>query len=217
MSALKWIVSEAKKLKKEYPKRYTKWTDYVKQASAIYASKHKGVSPVGKKKAAPKKVGAVKKKAAPKKVAKKKAPKKLKYAGTLKAQDGKRMYKYSLGKKPVSTHKDTKSHNVQIKVVSGTKKIGAWYDHKPFTLTDLKKIHKDFFAKGYETYFHIKKKKIVVSKKLESQVYLEKQNIPYLGISYTARKVHPDGSFGDTKRFSHISDLESYIDKHITF
>lgn len=63
MTALKWITTEAKKLKKQYPKRFAKWTEYVAQASAIYASKHKGKSPVGKKK-----VGAVKKKAAHKKV-----------------------------------------------------------------------------------------------------------------------------------------------------
>lgn len=69
MTALQWIVKEAKKIKKEYPKRFAKWTDYVAQASAIYAKKHKGHSPVGKKKA---KVGAVKKKAAVKKVAHKK-------------------------------------------------------------------------------------------------------------------------------------------------
>jgi hypothetical protein len=50
MTALKWITTEAKKLKKQYPKRFAKWTDYVSQASAIYASKHKGKSPVGKKK-----------------------------------------------------------------------------------------------------------------------------------------------------------------------
>ena len=61
MTALQWILKEAKKLKKQYPKRFTKWTDYVAQASAIYSSKHKGKSPVGKKKAA-------KKKAAKKKV-----------------------------------------------------------------------------------------------------------------------------------------------------
>ena len=76
MTALQWIVKEAKSLKKSYPKRFTKWTDYVKQASAIYASKHKGKSPVGKKKAAPKKVAV--KKTAKKKigVVKKKAAKK---------------------------------------------------------------------------------------------------------------------------------------------
>lgn len=49
MTALKWITNEAKKLKKAYPKRFATWREYVAQASAIYASKHKGKSPVGKK------------------------------------------------------------------------------------------------------------------------------------------------------------------------
>jgi hypothetical protein len=48
-TALRWIVAEAKKLKRSYPHRFKKWTDYVSQASAIYASKHGGKSPVGKK------------------------------------------------------------------------------------------------------------------------------------------------------------------------
>jgi len=69
MSALQLIIKEAKSLKKSFPKRFTKWTDYVKQASAIYASKHGGKSPVGKKKAV--------KKVAVKKAAKKKAVKKV--------------------------------------------------------------------------------------------------------------------------------------------
>lgn len=64
MTALQNIIKEAKSLKKSFPKRFKKWTDYVKQASAIYASKHKGKSPVGKKKI-------VKKKLVKKKVAKK--------------------------------------------------------------------------------------------------------------------------------------------------
>ena len=67
MTALQWIVKEAKAIKKKYPKRFSKWTDYVAQASAIYASKHKGKSPVGKKKAAPKKAAKKKVGAAPKK------------------------------------------------------------------------------------------------------------------------------------------------------
>jgi len=60
MTALQSILKEAKALRKSFPTRYKKWTDYVKQASAIYASKHKRKSPVGKK-------HAVKKKAAKKK------------------------------------------------------------------------------------------------------------------------------------------------------
>jgi len=55
MTALQSILKEAKALRKSFPTRYKKWTDYVKQASAIYASKHKGKSPVGKKHAVKKK------------------------------------------------------------------------------------------------------------------------------------------------------------------
>lgn len=55
-SALHWIINEAKRLRREYPRRFKTWREYVAQASAIYASKHKGNSPVGKKR----KVGAKK-------------------------------------------------------------------------------------------------------------------------------------------------------------
>jgi len=277
MSALQWIVKEAKSLKKSYPKRFTKWTDYVKQASAIYASKHGGKSPVGKKKTVVKgsssplkkkvlgalpigftgniwgvkfkivnqyniygdvtaiaedietgnriltfdgvkhtgnlsenfytyisnhrtndakvsdmeikrlkatllkfcknmqmevkafnsgKTKTIKKqplviplpksivkKAAPKKVAiKKAAPKKsatkkhLKYAGTMHSQDGKKMYKYSLGKTPSGTHKDIKIHNVNIKIVSGINEINehSLTDLK-HSLEKLKKYQKELF------------------------------------------------------------------------
>jgi hypothetical protein len=70
MTALQTIIKEAKHLKSKYPKRFQKWTEYVAQASAIYSSKHKGISPVGKKK-----VGAIKKKTV-KKTAKKSVVKK---------------------------------------------------------------------------------------------------------------------------------------------
>lgn len=55
-NALRWIITEAKSLRRKHPKRFDTWREYVAQASAIYASKHKGKSPVGKKR----KVGAVK-------------------------------------------------------------------------------------------------------------------------------------------------------------
>jgi len=73
----------------------------------------KGKKTVIKKKAIVKKVGAIKKKITPKKVSKKKAPKKLKYAGTAKAQNGKKMYKYSLGKKPNEKSILNKIHKVK--------------------------------------------------------------------------------------------------------
>lgn len=58
MTALQVIIKEAKAIRKKNPKM--EWKKAVAQASAIYASKHKGKSPVGKK-------HAVKKKAAKKK------------------------------------------------------------------------------------------------------------------------------------------------------
>jgi len=72
MTAIEIISSEAKKIRKKYP--YKDWKNCIKEASAIYKSKHKG-----------------------------------KVSGT---------------KKPTkkSLHKDTKSHNVNIRVVSGTPK-----------------------------------------------------------------------------------------------
>jgi hypothetical protein len=48
-SALKWITTEAKKIRKKYPNRFDTWREYVAQASAIYSSKHGGKSPVGHK------------------------------------------------------------------------------------------------------------------------------------------------------------------------
>ena len=109
MSALKWIVKEAKAIKKKYPKRFSKWTDYVAQASAIYASKHKGKSPVGKKKT-------VKKKAVKRKVAKKRIGA-TSYEGISKIVRKKAVRKSAT--KKAYTHKDTKSHNVKISVMSG--------------------------------------------------------------------------------------------------
>lgn len=74
------IAKDAKRLKKKYPNRFNRlkkserWSKgYMKQASAIYASKH-GSSPVGKKR---KKVGAVKKRK-PRVVTKKRTTRKRK-------------------------------------------------------------------------------------------------------------------------------------------
>ena len=129
MTALKWITTEAKKLKKQYPKRFATWREYVAQASAIYSAKHKGKSPVGKKKT----VSGVKKK-------------------TVKKTVTKKPVKKSTG----SYHKDTKSHNVNIKVVSGVEKdINRTIEQLKKLQTDLKiaeqnyKKSKDQFTKFY--------------------------------------------------------------------
>jgi hypothetical protein len=89
----------------------------LKEAFAHVYGKKVGAAPKKKaaKKAAPKKAAKkVVKKAAPKKVAKKAAPKKV----------ARKVIKKAAPKRSVSLHKDTKSHNVNIRVMSGYKKIG---------------------------------------------------------------------------------------------
>jgi hypothetical protein len=85
----------------------------LKEAFAHVYGKKVGAAPKKKaaKKAAPKKAAKVVKKAAPKKAAKKKHTK----YGVVK----KHVRRVAGMKKPESVHKDTKSHNVNIRVVSG--------------------------------------------------------------------------------------------------
>jgi len=110
MTALQSIIKEAKAIRKKSPK--IEWKKAVAQASAIYASKHKGKSPVGKKKAVKK---AAKKKAVGKYV---KTVKKGKITNVVYKRK-----KIGAVKKATTMHKDTKSHNVNIRVMSGLHKI----------------------------------------------------------------------------------------------
>lgn len=50
------IFEEAKRLRAKYPNKFSSWREYVAQASAIYASKHKGKSPIGRKGAVARKI-----------------------------------------------------------------------------------------------------------------------------------------------------------------
>ena len=123
MTALQSIIKEAKAIRKKNPKM--EWKKAVAQASAIYAKKHKGKSPVGKKKAV-------------KKVAKKKAVGKVdrKLKKSLATKGLKMPHGYdvvkrkrkigAVSKKATTMHKDTKSHNVRISVMSG---VGAVNKH----------------------------------------------------------------------------------------
>ena len=122
MTALQWIVKEAKKLKKEYPKRFSTWREYVAQASAIYAKKHKGKSPVGKKRS----ISGTTKRKVVKKAAKKVAKKAVK-------KETVRNY---------GSHKDTQSHNVKINVTSGIGSIVKSLTHKYGVLSAKKLIEK---------------------------------------------------------------------------
>jgi hypothetical protein len=121
------MISTAQKKARENFKKaieYRKKTGCtLKQAFAHIKGKHTVTKKVGavKKKAAKKKVlisplkKSAKKKAAPKKAAKKPN---LKYRGTLKSEGGKKMYKYSLGKKPTENTILNKIHKVKHEVES---------------------------------------------------------------------------------------------------
>lgn len=124
----KKAVTEAQKLRKSNPK--------LTQAQALKQAF-----------AANKKVGAVKKKSAPKKKAapKKAAPKKaeLKKAALKKAAPKKKAALKKIASKRITDiHKDSKSHNVNIRVVSGIDKV------KNDTINKYKEVLKDI--KYYE-------------------------------------------------------------------
>lgn len=126
MTALQSIIKEAQALRKKSPKM--EWKKAVAQASAIYASKHKGKSPVGKKKT--KKVGAVKK-AAKKHTHCGKVKKYVRKDGRVKSHLRKVSGVGAVKKSATTMHKDTKSHNVNIKVMSGVsdKLINSYKDN----------------------------------------------------------------------------------------
>ena len=149
MTALQWIVKEAKQIKKQHPNRFKTWKEYVAQASAIYSSKHKNKKPVSKKH----KISGVKKKTAKKKSSLlkdslkaslpwnfkakidliKKHPELLKFAAMAGTKKKKSTH---------STHKDSKSHNVKINVTSGIGAIVDHYKHKYGTLAAKKLTEK---------------------------------------------------------------------------
>jgi len=112
MTALQQIIKEAQAIRRKSPKM--EWKKAVAQASAIYASKHKGKSPVGKKRV-------IKKKAIKKTATKKAVGKYVKTVRKGKITDViyKRKKIGAVKKSATTMHKDTKSHNVNIRVMSG--------------------------------------------------------------------------------------------------
>lgn len=152
MTTLQLIIKKAKALRKAAPKKYSKWTDYVKAASATIKPKKKATVTGVKKK--------VVKKAAPKKLVRKKAA----------------------PKKTTSVHKDSKSHNVRINVVSGIGNIGENFTrvnndvngnpryviHFLDILNDEERINIPF-TKKYE--YAVKKAKKIGGKKYDNKSY----------------------------------------------
>jgi len=112
MTALQIIIKEAQSIRRKSPKM--EWKKAVAQASAIYASKHKGKSPVGKKR-----VGAVKKKSAKKNTHCGKVKSYVRKKSKVKTHLRKVSGVGAVKKSATTMHKDTKSHNVNIRVMSG--------------------------------------------------------------------------------------------------
>lgn len=104
MTAIQWISKEAKAIRKKQPS--LAWSQCIKKASANYKAKHKTTT-------TKKKVGAVK----------------YVEKGEPKSAKAKKVYQVNRTKKGTfksvtriagtTTHKDTKSHNVNVRVVSG--------------------------------------------------------------------------------------------------
>lgn len=111
MTQLQKIVAKAKTLRKSYPK--LKWTDLIKKASKLVTPAKKSVSGINRK--------VVAKKSAPvKHLIKKRIETKSDFA--MAGVGKKKATKKAVKKSPArSLHKDTKSHNVNIRVMSGVK------------------------------------------------------------------------------------------------
>jgi hypothetical protein len=121
MTALQQIIKEAKIIKKKYPNK--KWMDCVKQASAIYKSKHKTV-----------------KKKAVKKVVRKKAIKKVGSSKRISA------VKKTVLKKPISESRvlheiDKVKHD--IKTLESMQKQHMMKKHKSSIGATIRKKHSE--------------------------------------------------------------------------
>ena len=117
--------------------------------------------------------------------------------------------------KSTEMHTDTKSHNVNIKVVSGF--VGRLVI-KTFTLAELKKMNPIYFEKGKDKFSGTYARKLMVSKKLESQVMVEAKKSPINNQrSYVVRLISADGRIGVGESFETIFGAADYIGKNIIF
>jgi len=124
-------------------------------------------------------------------------------------------------RKSTEMHTDTKSHNVNIKVVSGIKRNTGYIGRaiiKTFNLSELKKLNPIYFGKGNDKMFGVYARKLMVSPKLQSQVMIEAQKNIFGGQvfrQYMVRTITPDGQIINPKRFDTIFGAADYIGKNI--
>jgi hypothetical protein len=197
MTALQSIIKEAKAIRKKNPKM--EWKKAVAQASAIYASKHKGKSPIGKKhvkkKAAKKKaVGVIKKKAI-RKTATKRVKRKPTEKTVLKSI-----------KKAVSVQK---AH------MSGMGKVDKKLFH---SLTELKAFHKEqgghWFDRNSMKYFNTK----IESSLIAGKYFIYSNKMPYYDRYYKIAEAYPSGNIfpvENTPSFDDKLKAKEYLLKKI--
>lgn len=120
-----------------------------------------------------------------------------------------------------STHKDTKSHNVNIRVMSGTKRntgyVGALIIKK-YTLTELKKLNPIYFEKGADKLHGVYKRKLMISNLLQSQVMIEAYRVHFpsgLQRFYGVRLITSYGRIETPKYFDTLLGASNYIGKNI--
>ena len=124
-------------------------------------------------------------------------------------------------KRTSEMHTDTKSHNVNIRVVSGIKRNTGYIGRtiiKSYTLSELKKLNPIYFGKGNDKMFGVYARKLMISPKLQSQVMIEAQKNIFGGQlfrQYMVRTITPDGQIVNPKRFDTIFGAADYIGKNI--
>jgi hypothetical protein len=132
MTQLQKIVAKAKTLRKSYPK--LKWTDLIKKASKLVTPAKKSVSGI--------KRTIVKKSAPAIPLIKKRIVSKSDFA--MAGVKKKKATKKAVKKSPLrSMHKDTKSHNVNIRVMSGMNGSEQFVKQLNSLLADKKKLESD--------------------------------------------------------------------------
>lgn len=174
MTALQVIIKEAKAIRKKMPKM--EWKKAVAQASAIYASKHKGTSLVGKKKVVKKaakkktgkKVGVIKKKAVKKTATKRKPTEKAVLKSIKRAVSVQKAHMSLSGNQNINLIKDieyTKNlikeqAEILIRLQNHYKKTKSKID-KELTMMDIKTLKNNFIPHNKK---HLRSMQILLKK-----------------------------------------------------
>jgi len=108
---------------------------------------------------------------------------------------------------------------IREKKIAGIKVVSGFLGRlivKTFTLSELKKMNPVYFEKGKDAAAGIYKRKLITSKKMNSQVMVEAKKEPLTNTrSYSIRLINAEGSIGMPKKFDTIFGAAEYIGKNI--